>query len=56
METQYRIEMSVNKTFGKSWLFEAEGAESEMRARFETIKSKGWNNYRLIKVEILEIV
>lgn len=56
METQYKIEMGVNKSYGKLWLFEAQGTESEMRAKFEVIKSKGWNDYRLIKVEILEIV
>lgn len=46
--------MGVNKSYGKVWLLTDEGDETAMRNRFEKIKEKGWRDYRLVKVEVLE--
>ena len=53
-KTLYRIEMSVNKSYGKLWQVDSEGTEWEMRPRFVQILAKGWRDYRLVRVEVLE--
>lgn len=54
MKTEYRIELGVNQVFGKVWQTTETGDETLMRERFAIIKSKGWKDYRLVKLEILE--